>query len=111
VYNLKEKCDEMDLEYDEVSDELESRLEDTDRLVDVCGVVVSQRWIDALKDHVRESGRITVSDFAKRQGISREAMRRQIIFAEQEIKSILQGKPPGKPKRQKTSSSLTWGWS
>jgi len=48
---------------------------------------------------------------AKEQGVSREAMRRQIIFAEQEMKSILEGKPPGKPKRQKTSSSLNWGWS
>jgi len=54
---------------------------------------------------------VSATSLAKRQGISREAMRRQIIFAEQEIKSILQGKPPGKPKRQKSSSSLTWGWS
>jgi len=54
---------------------------------------------------------VSATSLAKQQGVSREAMRRQIIFAEQEIKAVLQGKPPGKPQRQKSSSSLIWGWS
>jgi hypothetical protein len=68
-YNLKKKCDDLDLEYDEVVEELEGRLDETDQIIDSCGVVVSQRWIEVLKDHVRDSGKITVTEFAKKQGL------------------------------------------
>ena len=54
---------------------------------------------------------VSATSLAKQHGVSREAMRRQIIFAEQEIKAVLLGESPGKPQRQKSSSSLIWGWS
>lgn len=54
---------------------------------------------------------VSATMLAKQNGVSRESMRRQIIFAEQEIKAVLQGESPGKRQRQKSSSSLIWGWS
>lgn len=47
---------------------------------------------------------------AKEYGMYRESMRRQIVNAEQELKAVLQGEPPGKSQIQKSSSSLIWGW-
>ena len=54
---------------------------------------------------------VSATMLAKQNGVSRESMRRQIIFAEQEIKAVLQGESPGKRQIQKNSSSLIWGWS
>ena len=54
---------------------------------------------------------VSATMLAKQNGISRESMRRQIIFAEQEIKAVLQGESPGKRQKQTSSSSLIWGWS
>ncbi len=70
LYNLKETCDSLDLEFDEISEELEGRLGEKVQLIDDCGVLVSFRWIEVLKSHITESGRILVSDFARTQGIS-----------------------------------------
>ena len=39
---------------------------------------------------------VSATMLAKQNGVSRESMRRQIIFAEQEIKAVLQGESPGK---------------
>jgi hypothetical protein len=75
LYNLKETCNSLDLEYDEISEELEGRLDEGERIIDACGVIVSQRWIEVLKEHIRGSGRLIVSDFASKQGLpSRSAV-------------------------------------
>jgi len=47
---------------------------------------------------------------AKKIGMHRESVRKQILSAEDEMRRILRGDPPGKSKRQGCSSSLTWGW-
>ena len=47
----------------------------------------------------------------KKLGMGRELVRKQVVLAEQDLKAILQGKPPGKSQRQKKCSSLIWGWS
>ena len=70
LYNLKETCDSLELEYDEISEELEGRLGDKVTYIAGCGVLVSLRWIEVLKSHITESGRVEVSDFARTQGIS-----------------------------------------
>ena len=46
----------------------------------------------------------------KKLGMGRELVRKQVLLAEQDMKAILQGEPPGKQQRQVSSSSLTWGW-
>jgi len=46
----------------------------------------------------------------KKLGMGRELVRKHVLSAEQDMKAILQGEPPGKQKRQVSSSSLNWGW-
>ncbi|MFW9849328.1 MAG: hypothetical protein ACFFF4_09310 [Candidatus Thorarchaeota archaeon] len=70
LFNLRNTCASLDLTYKVVAEELQSRLNSKERIIDTCGVIVSFRWIELLKDHVKESGRITVTDFAKTQGIT-----------------------------------------
>ncbi|MDF1541115.1 MAG: hypothetical protein P1Q69_19615, partial [Candidatus Thorarchaeota archaeon] len=70
LFNLKEKCDALDLDVDDVEPELEGRLGEDNLLLDQCGVLVSRRWVHLLKTHVRESGPLVVSPFALTQGIS-----------------------------------------
>jgi len=47
----------------------------------------------------------------KKIGIHKEAARKLVHQTEEKLRDILMDRPPGKSKRQKSSSSLTWGWS
>jgi len=67
---LKEKCEDLELDINDVKSELEGRLREDSIVMGQCGVVVSQRWIQLLKAHVKESGSMVVSQFAETQGIS-----------------------------------------
>ena len=48
---------------------------------------------------------------AKKIGIHKEAARKLVHQTENKLRDLLMDRPPGKSKRQKSSSSLTWGWS
>ena len=43
-------------------------------------------------------------------GVGKEAARKMVLQAEARLRLLLTDKPPGKPQKQKCSSSLTWGW-
>ena len=47
---------------------------------------------------------------AKKIGIHKEAARKLVHQTENKLRDLLMDRPPGKSKRQKSSSSLTWGW-
>jgi RNA polymerase sigma factor (sigma-70 family) len=47
---------------------------------------------------------------AKKIGIHKEAARKLVHQTENKLRDLLMDRPPGKSKRQKNSSSLTWGW-
>ena len=47
---------------------------------------------------------------AKKIGSHKEAARKLVHQTENKLRALLMDRPPGKSKRQKSSSSLTWGW-
>jgi RNA polymerase sigma factor (sigma-70 family) len=47
----------------------------------------------------------------KKIGLHKEAARKLVHQTEEKLRDILMDRPPGKSKRQKSSSSLIWGWS
>ena len=49
-------------------------------------------------------------NIAKKIGIHKEAARKLVHQTENKLRDLLMDRPPGKSKRQKSSSSLTWGW-
>ncbi|MHA2424698.1 MAG: hypothetical protein ACXAEF_07910 [Candidatus Thorarchaeota archaeon] len=85
LYNLKETCDSLDLEFNEISKALEERLDDEERIVDVCGVIISSRWHELLNRVIKESGRITVSEFANTQGLP---MRQAVCLLRNLLKGV-----------------------
>lgn len=48
---------------------------------------------------------------AKRFGLGKETTRKMVSQAESRLRTLLRDGPPGKPQKQRCSSSLTWGWS
>ena len=69
IYNLRDVCNSLDLDYGLIAEELQSRLGRDERIIDPCGIIVSMRWIELMKGHVKESGRVIVSDFARKQDV------------------------------------------
>ena len=48
---------------------------------------------------------------AKKVGLGKETTRKMVTQAEKRLRILLEDGPPGKPQKQRCSSSLTWGWS
>ncbi len=73
IFDLESICDELQLDYEVVHSELETRLAEDDRLLEDCGLIVSEKWIVALKQHAKEEGTLNVSNFASSRGITKKA--------------------------------------
>ncbi len=73
IFDIYTICEQMQLNYDEVHTEMESRLSEDDRMLDQCGVVVSAKWIALLKEHAKEVGAMNVTEFASTQSIPKKS--------------------------------------
>ncbi|MFW9908354.1 MAG: hypothetical protein ACFFEF_07245 [Candidatus Thorarchaeota archaeon] len=69
IFNLKDLVQKLKLSYDEVASETKETLNEDDMIVDSCGMVASERWLNLLNEHLRDVGNLNVSDFAKKQNI------------------------------------------
>ncbi|MFW9919138.1 MAG: hypothetical protein ACFFED_06045 [Candidatus Thorarchaeota archaeon] len=73
IFDLTTLCEGMQLNYDIVHSEIESRLSEDDRLLESCGVIVAAKWIAILKNLAKEEGSIDVTKFAASQDIPKKS--------------------------------------
>lgn len=69
-FDLDASCEKLQLNLDEVSNEVEARLDTDTRLVEGCEVVVSSDWVRLLRVHMQEAGQAKVAEFAKQRGMT-----------------------------------------
>jgi hypothetical protein len=69
-FDLDASCEKLQLNLDEVSSEVQARLDADAQIVEGCEVVVSSDWVRLLRMHIQDAGHAKVAEFAKQRGLS-----------------------------------------
>ena len=73
IYDLRQAAQGLKIDYKEMADAIEPRLNDDSFIDDKAGVVVSTNWIGMLRNYAKEQGAIKVTSFARERNIRRSA--------------------------------------
>lgn len=77
----------------------------------LCEMTDTERRLISMRYGLDGNDPMSQPSIAKQEGIHRDTVRKLITQAEKRLRLLLQEESPGKPQRQKCSSSLNWGWS
>ena len=73
LFDLTTFANRFELDYATVADMLEKKLEADEIIIDHAGVIVSSKWIDALREYASSKDIINVTQFADERNLRREA--------------------------------------